>query len=163
MKLLIKDLINGALDWAVAQCDKVEIVFDEDSKGYYPVTYSHAIGDFYHPSTNPKQGLEIIERIGISTRQIKRRPFSIMEARHFDAEKGDVIEYMADYKREMLKRPIPPTLLDNKWLAQICYHPDTRITWSKTDFPSDTLLISAMRCYVASVLGNEVEIPKGLS
>lgn len=44
---------------------------------------------------------------------------------------------------------------DEEWYAASCRS-------TPEDFHGDTPLIAAMRCYVASVMGDEIEIPEGL-
>lgn len=50
---------------------------------------------------------------------------------------------------------IPPHADIEMWEA---YHPD----FPQAEHYGPTLLIAAMRCYVAAVLGDEVEVPDGL-
>lgn len=63
------------------------------------------------------------------------------------------------------------TLLSGKPIEWVAVHPDRYVEfdadgdvseWHLPDAYGPTLLIAAMRCYVASKLGNEIEIPKEL-
>ena len=98
------ELTGDALDWAVAQCEYVDVRygFDDNCPEY---------------STNWAQGGAIIEREGIST-------------------------WVFD---------------DVTWKAENPFA-------SGVDqvFEGSTPLIAAMRCYVASVMGDEVDVPEEL-
>lgn len=62
---------------------------------------------------------------------------------------GPIIE------REGISLDYRPPGGSSDWYAEIA---DERIAWSRGDTP----LIAAMRCYVASKLGEEVEVPEEL-
>ena len=72
------ELTGAALDWAVATCEEVELVYDrmhgwwETSDPYYAEPNDP---EMFSPSTNWAQGGEIIERecIGIDTRAALRK------------------------------------------------------------------------------------------
>ena len=64
-------------------------------------------------------------------------------------EGGPIIE------REKIRLDTTWNQEDNNWSARM----DTVGGW----WPGDTPLIAAMRCYVASKLGDEIEIPKELT
>ncbi len=49
-----------------------------------------------------------------------------------------------------------------KYYAKVCRESGEKVWWSKRDMTGPTPLIAAMRCYVASKLGDEVEIPEVL-
>jgi hypothetical protein len=49
-----------------------------------------------------------------------------------------------------------------KYYAKVCRESGEKIWWTKRDMTGPTPLIAAMRCYVASKLGDEVEIPEEL-
>jgi hypothetical protein len=104
------ELQGAALDWAVAECEGQEVVF-EDGELCLPSSYFKD-GDPYTPSTDWAQGGPIIERERICIG-------SGMDA---------------------------PTWYANEGLGK--YH----------QF-GPTPLIAAMRCYVASKLGDEVKVP----
>jgi hypothetical protein len=102
MQIKVSELKERALDWAVAIC--------EHNVGWEPEGEDR---DFY--STDWAQGGPIIEREGISIRQV----------------------------------------LTDFWAAEV----------EAGDYEHDgpTPLIAAMRCYVASKLGDEIEIPDELA
>lgn len=89
----------------------------------------------YSPSTNWDQGGPIIERDGINIRAIRK----------------------------------PGHPQDGRWLAAFDHgNTGTMVQWVKREdwhkhyFVGDTALIAAMRCYVASELGMNVEIPDAI-
>lgn len=109
MKVKTTELIDSALDWAVAKCEGID---DFDCMGVAYVTDPDQphFSKVFRPSTDWSQGGPIIERECIDLVPGKTQWFS--------------------------HGRIP------------CYGP--------------TPLIAAMRCYVASKLGDEVEIPDDL-
>lgn len=153
----VAELTGAALDWAVALAEgeavKIltgEVYFDGGQFSY----------GMYSPSRNYAMGCSIIEKVGISTRKIVPAAYELIEGRHFDADKGDVIEFLSSFKREMIKRPIKPELSHNKWMAKIEQSTSSTVDWSiKRDFLSDDMLTAAIRCYVSVKLRRfEVEI-----
>jgi hypothetical protein len=87
----------------------------------------------------------------------------VLELRHYNEALGDVKEFLPSFKREMVRRPTKPHKLDGLWVARISRGTGQTILWNKTDNLSPTPLIAAMRCYVASKLGDTVEIPEELT
>jgi hypothetical protein len=138
---------NGAMTKSVVM-DEVGDLFDMRS-GAMPM---------YEPSSNDAHGGPIIDLIGIDTHQIRTRPFSLLDPYHYDASKGDVVEYVPACKREMVKRPNPPSKYEGVWFARLSVDHGP-FGWQLTHFPSQTRLQAAMRCAVASVSGNEIEVP----
>ena len=60
----------------------------------------------------------------------------------------------------------PDSPAHGKYYAQVCQSASAVIHWKDWGtkvLPGPTSLIAAMRCYVASKLGDEVEIPKELN
>ena len=112
------ELTGVALDWAVAQCEGIEVEYIDDSITRCLLIKPSGSG-IYSPSTNWAQGGPIIER-----------------------EKMAVMTSVDDA---------------NEWVASI-FEPN----WN-FNLTSPTPLIAAMRCYVASKLGDEVEIPEELT
>jgi hypothetical protein len=114
-------LIGAQLDWAVAQCEKVEVGYINGGIMRRLPRLTPFTGK-YQPSTKWSQGGPIIER-----------------------EEIDIYCYTSP--------KISPDA--GLWLADI----------TGTNFKAygSTPLIAAMRCYVASKLGNEVEVPEELS
>ena len=117
------ELIDEALDWAVAKCEGRGYVMDEteyapDGRTYQRGT-AQATGPHY--STDWSQGGPIIEREGITTICWNKNP--------------------------------------DQWHARRWLELDGP---ASTVFTASTPLIAAMRCYVASKLGDDVEIPEEL-
>jgi len=106
------ELINSALDWAVAKCEGKEKNWGKSSD----IPYDYFTGHKY--STDWSQGGPIIEREGIWLRN-----------------------------------------LDKPWEATSRF---TDPPNERTSVWGPTPLVAAMRCYVASKLGDEVDIPKEL-
>lgn len=122
MKIKTADLIGPALDWAVAQCESVEVEYINDGITRCILRVSPFTG-MYRPSVDWAQGGPIIERKEIGLK------------RNAPCSKG----------REWEASPsITAKGAGGKW----GYGP--------------TLLVAAMRCYVASELGDEVDIPEEL-
>ena len=98
------ELTGAALDWAVAKAE-----------GYTGVALESRTGEWYTPSSDWAQGGPIIEREGISIRQV----------------------------------------LTDFWAAEV--------DAGEYEHDGPTPLIAAMRCYVESKLGHEIEIPEELA
>lgn len=116
MKVKTSELIDAALDWAVAKCEgfKYEL-YEHNRKKWENGLYRPR---HWQPSTDWAQGGPIIEREKISIRQWTNVP--VVHA----------------------------------------YMPFDGAEWSED---GASPLIAAMRCYVASKLGDEVDIPKELT
>jgi len=96
------ELTGAALDWAVANCESVEIIVRQENWDWY--------------SSSWEQGGPIIER--------------------------ERIEIGAHEPKDI------------EWVA--------RDYWRENTMTGPTPLIAAMRCYVASKLGDDIEIPEEL-
>lgn len=147
MKVRTDDLIDLALDWAVATCQGRTVKFDpmgfgptvteggpwiwEEGTGDKKPCYWRISGG-YSPSTIWGQGGLIIERETITVRPV------------FRAERT---ESGTDIYRQ------------DGWAA----HVEPKAFWiTPQPFSGPTPLVAAMRCYVASVMGDEIEVPEGL-
>jgi hypothetical protein len=140
------ELTGAALDWAVAKCEGGTIrtehgVFLNQSDGY----------EYFTPSTDWAQGGPIIDREGISVIQLESE--SIPDARGFwqgkyQAQWGAVIG-----ERHCLEENHGSQ--GDYWGRS--YHIDREAVIGPTP------LIAAMRCYVASKLGDEVNVPQELT
>jgi len=131
------DLIGPALDWAVAKCEGGIYQGPSVRNSFWmwpgePARYSKQAPSY---STDWAQGGPIIEREGINVRAIRKEGHA----------------------------------LNGQWLAAYDHgNTGTLVKWVKrTDFPKhyfpgSTPLIAAMRCLVASKLGECVEIPESL-
>ena len=117
------ELTGSALDWAVAKAKGNKygsVTFDPYTKRVYQTLGLMQVGYDFRPSTNWKTGGPIIEREGISVKNLY-----LLEA------------WVAKPK---------PTIKVVKPVGTL----------------GQTPLIAAMRCYVASKLGDEVEVPDEL-
>lgn len=129
------ELQGEALDWAVAQAEgNVRLQYDSREG----LIINNVLGWIpYRPSTAWQQGGPIIERENIEIK--KGNPLYFPKGN----EKGDYYEDL--------------------WIAgkqQSGLPPEMRGTYEKW---GPTPLIAAMRCYVASKLGDEVEVPDELT
>jgi hypothetical protein len=152
MKIKVSELSGAALDWAVAKCEGRGFVFGvtdyaEDGNAYQRGTAQEA-GPHY--STNWAHGGPIIEQEQISVIQLERE--SIPDAQGFwqgkyQAQWGAVIGESHN--------------LEENYGSQGDY-------WGKYyNVDREAVigggpLIAAMRCYVASKLGLEVDVPDEL-
>lgn len=123
MKIKTSDLIDVALDWAVALA-RDESVRVERGRVRFALSQFTNDYDLYSPSTDWAQGGPIIERSNT----------------HIWTDRKD-----AAYAGHP----------DSYWVAEMTEIGG--IWWGPTP------LIAAMRCYVASKLGDEVDIPKELT
>jgi hypothetical protein len=133
MKVKTNELTGAALDWAVAKCEGL-LGFGYRTDGErFAIEDSDGQVEGFMPSTDWSQGGPIIEREKIG----------VWLATHYVDKDG--VEY------------------GNHWYAEMgCTdeNVDSRYC-GVADGP--TPLIAAMRCYVASKLGDEVEIPEELA
>lgn len=136
MKIKTQDLIGPALDWAVAECEGMRIDVDDPTDPWLTVD---GIADLplysYSPSSNWSLAGPIIEREGINLRAVRKEGHS----------------------------------MDGDWLAAFDHgntgeivHWVKRETWHRHYLTGPTPLIAAMRCFVASKLGDEIEVPDEL-
>lgn len=132
-KVKVKELSGSALDWAVRRVEEEDL-----SEDYHPHKYTLTgkdcpIKDRYSPSTKWEQGGPILEREGIEPQ--RGNPFSFTES-------SDKRDYY-----------------NGNWLAFLDLDEGDAMVQM---MPGRTMLEAAMRCYVASSLGLEVEIPEKL-
>jgi hypothetical protein len=120
MKIKTSDLTLLALDWAVAECEEMDIEIRPAGACGRPLYVLAAEAGrtpwTWTPTTSWHQGGPIIEREKIGT---------LWEGR-------------------------------NVWSASTKWDDPTKVFYGKTK------LVAAMRCYVASKLGDEVEVPEEL-
>jgi hypothetical protein len=141
MQIQTSELQGAALDWAVAKCKGLEPHIEPDFDGTHILVGSQIPYDYF-PSTNWSQGGPIIEREGITTAFCS----------------GDLGEprtyWIATIEQQSWDYGYGP------------YHEqdeDKSLCISKPNVTKGTTpLIAAMRCYVASKLGDTVEIPEEL-
>ena len=143
MKTKTHNLIGDALDWAVGIADDS---IEMQSLKFYKGTLKHDTGgtmwESWSPSTDWSQGGPIIEQEGISTvlcsgdlGEPRSYWVAVIENQAWSFGYGPYHEQDDEKSIQIFKRDI---------------------------YIGPTLLIAAMRCYVASKLGNEVDIPEGL-
>jgi len=133
MKIKTSELQRAALDWAVAKCEGIEFTYED---------HPHHEMFNMHYSTDWSQGGPIIEREGITTAFCS----------------GDLGEprtyWIATIEQQSWDYGYGP------------YHEqdeDRSLCISKPNVTKGpTPLIAAMRCYVASKLGPEVDVPEEL-
>jgi hypothetical protein len=113
-----KDLIDKALDYAVAVAEGYDVAIAEDSG--LIVIRRHNVVDYFDPSTNFGWGGPILVR-----ENIRMTPGG-----------------------------------DGTWYAE----PWNNGTgdWDQEVYEGPSFLVAAMRCYVASRLGDKIDLPEGL-
>lgn len=165
------ELIGPALDWAVAKCEGYEVIlFDKlwrdnaTAKGYDPVEIER------HLTWQPQRGHHVI--VELRNLQLdQRNPDNLTPSRCA----VDIPNYSTDWSQggPIIEREGISTFKHNKlddrepdkWCAhKVVPRPNMEGGFNMTAIAIDgpTPLIAAMRCYVASKLGNTVEIPKEL-
>lgn len=140
VKVKVSELTGTALDWAVAKCRGFESL-DEDlwlvQEGITDMPLSA-----YNPSTDWSQGGSIIEREGITTVLCSG---DLGEPRSYWTATNEVQCWQWGYG--------PYHEQDDEKSLQV-YHNGVHT--------GPTPLIAAMRCFVASKLGDEVDVPEEL-
>ena len=142
MRVKTNELTGDALDWAVAKCEGKENTWGRSKLKPYELYKGHAY------STDWAQGGEIIERERISI---------VCVQGEYDATKAGTVEAFRTYWIAEIGRKTPDTLYGPQG---DCYGESFILDVPGT--PGKTPLVAAMRCYVASKLGDEVEIPEEL-
>ena len=148
------ELTGAALDYAVAKCEHPDLVWGS-SIGIHHASYQIVIPHlpepqcYWNPSTNWSQAGPIIER-----------------------EKMTLVCAEGDYNQS---KAGTPDCYDTYWVAEkgrlsagTSYGPQGDDWGEGFNIDVDCMtgpspLIAAMRCYVASKLGDNVEIPEGLT
>jgi hypothetical protein len=133
----VSEASNDQLDGLVYECEKragrTDVYMRWFGDGREDVPWCN--GPF-HPSTDWSLGGPIIEREGILLRPI-RHPGHGLDglwlAMYDDANTGTLVQWVK------------------------------RVSWPRHYFEGPTPLIAAMRCYVASKLGESVEVPEELT
>jgi hypothetical protein len=169
-KVTTKDLTGIALDWAVATCEGYILTTDgishlvekEGALSILGPTTSGGRPCGYSPSSYWAQGGLIIDREGIDIHQVKKRPFQTFaysESTKARYPEGEISATPSGAR--FIRVPRTPGPNDGKWTARMSvdHHP---FGWKKDDFMSETALKAAMRCYVASKLGDSLEVPAEL-
>lgn len=133
MKIKTSELTGEALDWAVAQCEGYRVRF-LGRPAYCAYVPKGKRSEYkWQPTLNWKQGGPIIERELVTVRPV------------FHAER---LESGADHYRQ------------DGWAAHI----SSKAFWvTPRPYEGSSPLIAAMRCFVASRLGEEMEVPDELA
>jgi hypothetical protein len=147
------ELTGTALDWAVAKCAGVMVYPSKQgrwmTKNYGEFNHRHG-APWWHPSTNWAQGGPIIERESISVIRLDD-------------------EDIPDHKGFWTGKKVPQwgAVRGEKHCPEEQYGPQGD-NWGKSYHVDEdavcgpTPLFAAMRCYVASKLGDNIEIPEEL-
>lgn len=160
MKVKTLEANTVLLDWAVAVCEKADYgLYLRDGHLRFPASQFTDDNDICSYLNNADACLTIIMREGIDTRQYKRPIHELLDTRHFDKDKGDVLEYVPAFKREMVKRLAKPSEYQGYWFARYADSSNATVRWNPTDCASPTLPLAALRCYVLKNLGPELEVP----
>ena len=132
MKIKTSELTGAALDWAVALIEYPEWK-EQGFLEVFPYDLSFDDGTTYAPSTDWSRSGPIIEREGILLRPLRKDGlFGLWLAMYDGDNTGSLVRW-----------------LNSPWAPR---------NYSKGPTP----LIAAMRCYVASKFGDEVEMPEEL-
>lgn len=156
MKVKTADLIGPALDWAVAKCENFDTrnnfrcqIIDADDREYSFICHaeSHEHAEEQAQDAYPNSDVQEIEYLGVYSPSANW------------SQGGPIIE------SEKIALLPPNNHREGSWKA-FYYEPsqhdlqfDEAISYSRH---GPTPLIAAMRCFVASRLGNEIEIPEEL-
>lgn len=141
------ELTGAALDWAVAQAEKDSdegIFYDEDydSMGFYD---HDDVFCPYQPSSSWAQGGPIIERENITVIRANSTYQERKNIPQWFAETSQWVGHAADESYE--HQSMEPTFMISE----------------DGGYYGTTPLEAAMRCYVASKLGDKIEIPEELT
>jgi hypothetical protein len=145
MKIKTKDLVGAALDWAVAKCEGVSPYI---IGGACHINVSPADSDIFAPSLDWEQGGPIIEREDISI--IRCDDDYGKDAQGF-CNNVRIPVWAADRGQQSVEESTEHQHHDPMYQIYI-----SSVTFGPTP------LIAAMRCYVASQLGAEVDVPDEL-
>jgi hypothetical protein len=138
MKVKVSEAFGPVLDWMVAkgEGEDAEYVLPADQ---FTLLHNENGSGLYCYSTDWSQGGPIIEREGIATRRSKGKWYAMLSDDLGDGERAQWTQFTF--------RNIPKGASTSR----------------KCRYEGPTQLIAAMRCYVASKLGDEVEVPNELA
>ena len=149
MKIKTQNLIGKALDFAVAKCEGKSLSYESEILTVDVLDLKHGVAHsrvaFYRPSSNWRQGGPIIERedITVVCAEGDYSPELLGYETYWVAEKG---KKLAHFVHAVLSDDYGTYFL----IEDFCC------------IKGSTPLEAAMRCYVASKLGDEVEVPDEL-
>jgi hypothetical protein len=133
-KIKVSDATNIQLDWLVAHLQGLE--FSESGPIWFDGEDAFLPPVAYSPTTRGDHMVPIIEREGILTRPI-RRPDHVLDGMSLAMYDGSNTGSMV------------------QWVK--------RKDWPRHYSEGATTLIAAARCYITSKLGEEVDVPEGLT
>lgn len=148
MKIKVSELQGAALDWAVAKCADLEVLIGWSKEKKAPLLDSGTHLRPFTPSTDWSQGGPIIEREGISV--IRAHDDYGRDAKGF-CNNIRIPVWFASKGQESTHESYEGESMDPTFMIS-----EDGGTYGPTP------LIAAMRCYVASKLGDEVEVPEEL-
>lgn len=150
MKVKTAELIGPALDWAVWNCAGGVDAYPKTASGAaFLKLWKGNSAKYIHPSTDWAQGGPIIEREKITV---------VCAEGDYNHSKAGTSECYDTYwvaTKGMLSASDVYGPQGDDW--GYCFQIDA------DDIQGPTPLIAAMRCYVASKLGDEVEVPNELT
>lgn len=134
----VSEASGAVLDWLVAKCEG-EGIRVEGGKVRFALSQFMPDYDLYSPSTDWGQGGPIKEREGIATRRSKGKWYAMLSSDLGDGERAQWCKF---------------TFIGV---------PKGASTSRRCLFDGETELQAAMRCYVASKLGDTAEVPDELA
>lgn len=150
MKLQTKSLTGPALNWAVAQAEGVTVYIVSHNAPMHTIrTVSRGSSENYRPSELWEQGGPIIEREGITL------------VRADDTYGRDERGFCNNVRIPVWAAATGPHGEQSQYEGE-SYEPQYEVSVDGTQ-EGPTPLIAAMRCYVASKLGAEIEVPAELT
>lgn len=140
MKIKTSELVGPSLDWAVAKALGYDCQFDDEVSGPWLVPQNGYLHDEmplanFSPSTRNHTVIDIMEREGINSRALRRdgHPMNGLWLAAYDhGNTGSMVQWV---RRE---------------------------DWPRHYLSGPTLRIAVCRAFVASKLGDEVEVPDEL-
>lgn len=158
MKVKTNELIGPTLDWAVAKCEGQEVdtpngtpyflvIVDKNVFGEKRVAHPDYGGVLYAPSTDWAQGGPIIEREEITIVRCDNA-YGVDEHGYCDSNLPIPVWAATTGHHSLYEGYDEPEPSLSQYESELTYGP--------------TPLIAAMRCHVASKLGDEVDVPEEL-
>lgn len=136
--------ISGlALDWAVAQCEGITVVFDGTRIRHPPGQFSDEAP--YCPSQDWAEGGEILEREAIATRKLSNGLWLAMLSSDLgDTEQASWSEF---------------TYKGAERHGELSY----QVTPRMQRFHAESKLVAGLRCYIHHKLGATIDVPSNVA
>lgn len=157
MKIKTSDLIGSALDWAVAKClgAQFALVMGRgaviETNGIWIADRPYVLLSDWNTWADKCDGAPFDSIVGVWRPSINwSQGGPIIEREHINTVRGNDLYFPKGNEEGDHYEPL--------WLASTT----NRIGISVHNMHGPTPLIAAMRCYVASKLGDEIEVPKEL-